>query len=153
MSIVNAIALLLLGITLGTALGWALATARAARLAANGGEVARIRADAAGASARAQALEQQLRTEQQRTLEAQQRARQDGAVLTALEPVREQLEHMALRVEQMELQRSKQNAVIAQLQTPPRSVCGPPQPPWNRRCVHVQRAACGVRWSCAGSWS
>lgn len=85
MSIVNAIALLLLGITLDTALGWALATARAARLAANGGEVARIRADAAGASARAQALEQQLRTEQQRTLEAQQRARQDGAVLTALE--------------------------------------------------------------------
>ena len=114
MSIVNAIALLLLGITLGTALGWALATARAARLAANGGEVARIRADAAGASARAQALEQQLRTEQQRTLEAQQRARQDGAVLTALEPVREQLEHMALRVEQMELQRSKQNAIIAE---------------------------------------
>ena len=52
MSIVNAIALLLLGITLGTALGWALATARAARLAANGGEVARIRADAARASAR-----------------------------------------------------------------------------------------------------
>ena len=114
MSIVNAIALLLLGITLGTALGWALATARAARLAANGGEVAHIRADAAGASARAQALEQQLRTEQQRTLEAQQRARQDGAVLTALEPVREQLEHMALRVEQMELQRSKQNAIIAE---------------------------------------
>ena len=114
MSIVNAIALLLLGITLGVALGWALATARAARLAANGGEVARIRADAAGASARAQALEQQLRTEQQRTLEAQQRARQDGAVLTALEPVREQLEHMALRVEQMELQRSKQNAIIAE---------------------------------------
>ena len=114
MSIVNAIALLLLGITLGTALGWALATARAARLAANGGEVARIRADAAEASARAQALEQQLRTEQQRTLEAQQRARQDGAVLTALEPVREQLEHMALRVEQMELQRSKQNAIIAE---------------------------------------
>jgi rmuC family protein len=55
-----------------------------------------------------------LRTEQQRTLEAQQRARQDGAVLTALEPVREQLEHMALRVEQMELQRSKQNAIIAE---------------------------------------
>ena len=45
MSIVNAIALLLLGITLGVALGWALATARAARLAANGGELARIRAD------------------------------------------------------------------------------------------------------------
>ena len=55
-----------------------------------------------------------MRTEQQRTLEAQQRARQDGAVLTALEPVREQLEHMALRVEQMELQRSKQNAIIAE---------------------------------------
>ena len=62
MSIVNAIALLLLGITLGTALGWALATARAARLAANGGEGGRIMADAPRAWAPAPAPGEQVWT-------------------------------------------------------------------------------------------
>lgn len=114
-----ALILVLLALAAGTGVGW---FARAGRAA---GESARVRAALAAREAELAALRESLDRQEELGREAEgraraeraaadERARRESAVLTALSPVRESLARMQQRVDEMERERHSQFGTIAE---------------------------------------
>ncbi|MFL0412004.1 DNA recombination protein RmuC [Microbacterium paludicola] len=117
----DALALLLVIVALaaGAAIGWFAHASRTGRDAAEGRAALAARDAEVAALRESLEREQDLRHDavahaQRERAEAEERARRESAVLTALSPVRESLQRMQQRVDEMERERHSQFGTIAE---------------------------------------